>query len=228
MPWLKDNYQRWFPSLTWQANPQIPRVMRSVPAGARVLDLGAGGRRIREDVICVDFIPFDGTTVQGDVQHLPFASDSVDLVVGTGLLEHVEDDRALLEECFRILKPGGVAHFEVPFLQQYHDDPIDCRRFTVDGLRRALVRTGFEPGSHGAHIGPTVMMITLFSYYVALLLEGRNVALRAISTAAFLACSILLWPAKFLDRLLIGKRSAHRLAFGVYGTATKPVEASVS
>jgi SAM-dependent methyltransferase len=222
VPWLKDNYQRWFPSLTWQAAPQIPRVMADVPPGARVLDLGAGGRRIREDVICVDFIPFDGTTVVGDVQRLPFASGSVDVIIGTGLLEHVEDDRALLEQCYRILKPGGLAHFEVPFLQQYHDDPIDCRRFTVDGLRRALVRTGFEPQQHGAHIGPTVTLITLFSYYVAVLLEGKNIALRALSTGAFLFFSIVLWPAKFLDRFLIGKRSAQRLAFGVYGTARKP------
>ena len=222
MPWIKENYQRWFPSLTWQANPQIPRVMAETPASARVLDLGAGGRVLREDVLCVDFIPFPGTDVVADVQRLPFADASVDLVIGTGLLEHVEDDRALLEETFRVLKPGGRAHFEVPFLQQYHDDPIDCRRFTVDGLRRALVRAGFEPERWGAHIGPTVTLITLVSYYVALVLEGRNVVLRGLSTAAFLLFSVVLWPAKFLDRFLMGKRSAQRLAFGVYVTARKP------
>ena len=33
---------------------------------------------------------------------------------------------------------------------------------------------------------------------------------------------ITLWPAKFLDWLLVKKRSAHRLAFGVYDTARKP------
>lgn len=42
--------------------------------------------------------------------------------------------------------------------------------------------------------------------------------------------SVLCWPFKFLDRFLIGKRSAHRLAFGVYCTATKvtPVDAEVA
>jgi hypothetical protein len=32
---------------------------------------------------------------------------------------------------------------------------------------------------------------------------------------------VLLWPAKFLDVFLVNKRSAHRLAFGVYCTARK-------
>ena len=64
MPWHKDGYQRFFPSLTWQARPQLSRVLAEVPAGARVLDLGAGGRRVAEGVVCVDFVPFPGTTVE--------------------------------------------------------------------------------------------------------------------------------------------------------------------
>ena len=222
MPWLKDGYQRFFPSLTWQADPQLPRVLAGLDPGARILDLGAGGRRVAQGVVCVDFVPLPGTGVVADVQALPFADDSVDLVIGTGLLEHVEDERLLLRETFRVLRPGGLAHFEVPFLQQYHEDPIDCRRFTVDGLRRALLRAGLEPERGGVHIGPTVTLITLWTYYVALVLEGRSAPLRALSTLGFLCSSILLWPAKFLDRLLVRKRSAHRLAFGVYGTARKP------
>lgn len=226
MPWIKDDHQRFFPSLTWQADPQLPRVLAEAGPGARILDLGAGGRQVASDVVCVDFVPFPGTAVVADVHALPFADDSVDLVLGTGLLEHVEDERLLLEETFRVLRPGGVAHFEVPFLQQHHDDPIDCRRFTVDGLRRALLRAGLEPERGGVHIGPTVTMITLWSYYVALVLEGRSAPLKALSTLGFLCSSILLWPAKFLDRLLVHKRSAHRLAFGVYCTARKPGERS--
>ncbi len=222
MPWTQDSYLRFFPSLSWQAAPQLEKLVAEEPRGTRIADLGAGGRRIREDVVCVDFIPVDGTTVQADVQKLPFADESLDLVIATGLLEHVEDDRALLLETFRVLRPGGRAHFEVPFLQQYHDDPIDCRRLTVDGLRREFLRAGLETERSGVHLGPTVTMITLSSYYVALLFEGRSKVMRGISTLAHLGSRVLLWPAKFLDRFLIGRRSAHRLAFGVYATARKP------
>jgi len=222
MPWGKSDYQRYFPSLTWQVRPQVHALVAAQPRGARIADLGAGGRKLRDDVLCVDFVLFPGTNVVGDVQRLPFRDASLDLVIGTGLIEHVEDERALLAEVERVLRPGGVAHMEAPFLQQYHDDPIDCRRVTVDGLARLMRRAGLEPLGQGMHIGPTVTVITLWTYYAALWFEGRNVAAKVANTLAFLCCSVLLWPAKFLDVFLVDKRSAQRLAFGVYCTARKP------
>lgn len=222
MPWIERSYLRYFPSLTWQSDPQIASVLRRVPPGARVIDLGAGGRRISPGTLCVDFVPFVDTDLVADVQRLPVRDGVADLVLATGLLEHVEDDRALLVEISRVLRPGGYAHIELPFLQQYHEDPIDCRRLTVPGLERELRRVGLEPVKSGLHIGPTVTMITLASYYASLWFEGRSHASRAVSTGVFLACSVLFWPLKFLDSLLVNKRSAHRLAFGVFCTARKP------
>lgn len=228
MPWFKDDYQKYFPSLTWQAREQIPRVLASAGPEDVVVDLGAGGRVLSETTLCVDFIPFPNTDLVGDCECLPLRDDSVDLIIGTGLLEHVGDHRAVLEEVARVLRPGGRAHMEMPFLQQYHDDPIDNRRLTVPGLEREMERVGLRTEVSGVHIGPTVTMITLFTYYVALVFEGKPKFLRAISTGAFLLSSILMWPAKFLDHFLIDKRSAHRLAFGIYCTARKPEAASAS
>jgi SAM-dependent methyltransferase len=221
MPWGAEGYMKCIPSLTWQAAPQISRLLRDTPASARILDLGAGGRVIREGVISIDFRPAHGTRVLADVEHLPFGDGTVDLVVGTGLLEHVRDERQLLREVYRVLRPGGRAHFEVPFLQNYHDDPIDSRRFTLPGLADICRMHGLEPSHSGVHIGPTVTMLTALQYYVALVFEGRSTFSNVVSTAAFAALSIVTWPAKFLDRFLINKPSAHRLAFGVYCTATK-------
>ncbi len=218
---------RFIPSPTWQAEPQIERLLAETPPKARILDLGAGGRVIRPGVIAVDFLRMPGTRVVADVQKLPFRDGSVDLVVGTGLLEHVRDERELLAEVRRVLRPGGRVHFEVPFLQNYHDDPIDCRRFTQPGLADLCRMFGLEPSRSGAHIGPTVTVIHILQYYAALLFEGRSWLAKAASTAAFAAVAVLTWPAKFLDRFLIGKPSAHRLAFGVYCTAVKvPVQAT--
>ena len=224
MPWHEESYLRFFPPLTRQSQPQVDAVLRRVPPGARVVDLGAGGRRISPETVCVDFVPFRGTNLVADVQRLPFRDGSVDLIFATGLLEHVADDRAVTHEAFRVLRPGGLFHVELPFLQQYHEDPIDCRRYTVDGLTRELQRVGFEPVCSGAHIGPTVTIITLATYYAALLFEGKSRASRAVSTGVFFLSSVLLYPFKFLDALLIKKRSAHRLAFGVYCTGRKAAE----
>jgi SAM-dependent methyltransferase len=222
MPWGKTNYQRFIPSLTWQCEPQIERVLSELKSpDARVVDLGAGGRRVSPRAICVDFLPLSSTDLVADVQRLPLRDGSVDLVIATGLFEHVVDERALMEEIHRVLRPGGVAHIEMPFLQQYHDDPIDCRRMTVSGLELAMHRSGFQTQRSGVHIGPSVTIATLLSYYAALLCEGRHVVFKALSTLVFAVVSVILWPLKFLDRFLAGKPSAHRLAFGVYFTGRK-------
>ena len=226
MPWVDRSYLRYFPTLTWQSDPQVAAVLRRVPSGARIIDLGSGGRRVSPGTVCVDFIPFHGTDLVGDVQKLPVRDGVADLVLATGLIEHVEDDWAVLQEVVRVLRPGGYAHIELPFLQQYHEDPIDCRRFTVQGLERELRRVGLEPVQSGSHIGPTVTLITLSAYYASLWFEGKSRMAKVVSTGVFFAFSVLLWPLKFLDSLLIRKRSAHRLAFGVFCTARKPQESS--
>ncbi len=222
MPWVERSYLRYFPPLTWQSDPQIQSVLRRVGPNARIIDLGAGGRRISSRTVCVDFLPFDQTDVVADVHRLPIRDGVADLVVATGLIEHVDDDRAVLSEAARLLRPGGLVHIELPFLQQYHEDPIDCRRFTVQGLERELRRVGLEPVNSGPHIGPTVTMITLAAYYASLWFEGKSRAAKAVSTGVFFACSTLFYPFKFLDSILVHKRSAHRLAFGVFCTARKP------
>ena len=56
------------------------------------------------------------TTVAGDVAAAPLDSEVIDAVVCIHVLEHVNDDRAALEEIFRVLRPGGWALVSVPLL----------------------------------------------------------------------------------------------------------------
>ncbi len=190
-----------------------------------VFDLGAGGRRIAPHVKTVDFADTGENDYVCSVEEIPVDSASADLVVATGLLEHVEDDLPVIREINRLLKTGGRVHLEVPFMQQQHRDPIDCRRYTVEGLELLLRRNGFEPEQSGFHIGPSVTIATLNAYYAAMLFEGDNPVSKALSNGAFLVMSVIGWPFKFLDHLLKNKKSAHRLAFGVYCTARKVAEA---
>lgn len=48
-----------------------------------------------------------------DGEALPFADRSFDLVYAHGVVQYTTDDRALVRECRRVLKPGGVAVFQV-------------------------------------------------------------------------------------------------------------------
>lgn len=56
------------------------------------------------------FREFAGATYQQlrDVVTLPYASGSLDAVIGSGVLEHAAMDYESLKELWRILKPGGV------------------------------------------------------------------------------------------------------------------------
>ena len=50
---------------------------------------------------------------EADGEHLPFADNTFDLVFAHGVVQYTADDRALVAECRRVLKPGGAAVFQV-------------------------------------------------------------------------------------------------------------------
>lgn len=210
------------PSFTYQPVAVAWKLARATDSNSLVVDLGAGGRRIVPWAKTVDVAPGADYVCDFVKGKTPFADGSVDMVIATGVLEHVEDGDAFMAEIHRIMKPGGLVHIEIPFLQQYHDDPIDCRRYTLPGLALYLRQRGFDPKTSGVHIGPAVTWLTITSYFLDLVFGGRRGRLgKVLGNAAFLGFSLLAWPLRYLDRWLIKLPNAHRLAFGVYCTAVK-------
>lgn len=49
--------------------------------------------------------------IQGDSQRLPLTLSSMDLVICNHVYEHVPSAEILMDEIFRILKPGGICYF---------------------------------------------------------------------------------------------------------------------
>ena len=50
---------------------------------------------------------------EADGEHLPFADDTFDLVYAHGVVQYTPDGAALVNECRRVLEPGGEAVFQV-------------------------------------------------------------------------------------------------------------------
>ncbi len=62
-------------------------------------------------------------------EKLPYESESVDFVFSEHFIEHIdrEDAERLVSECFRVLKPGGVARFSCPDLRKLIDEYLAGR-----------------------------------------------------------------------------------------------------
>jgi SAM-dependent methyltransferase len=50
---------------------------------------------------------------EADGEHLPYGDGTFDLVFAHGVVQYTPDGRALVEECRRVVKPGGEAIFQV-------------------------------------------------------------------------------------------------------------------
>jgi SAM-dependent methyltransferase len=111
------------PSYVWRAGQERRLQMIREAAGnrihGRVLDNGCGVGayllRLAQDTTYAYGLEFDmeraleatrdlKTIVLGTGEYLPYPSDAFDLVLSHEVLEHVQDDRAALEEIVRVLR----------------------------------------------------------------------------------------------------------------------------
>jgi SAM-dependent methyltransferase len=104
----------------------------------------------------------DVRVLQADAEHMPIDDASIDVVLLLDVLEHV-DDRAVLGEGRRVLRPGGIALITVPAMPRlwsFRDiDAGHRRRYTRRGLRQLLESAGFEALEvryHGALLLPLI------------------------------------------------------------------------
>ena len=86
---------------------------------SRLLNVGCG-RRYDRRWVNLDLSSRDASVVQYDINKgIPFADGSFDAVYHSHVLEHLKPDQGerLLQECFRVLAPGGVLRIVVPDLE---------------------------------------------------------------------------------------------------------------
>ena len=65
------------------------------------------------DIVRADLVS-PWADVHFDVHDIPYEDHHFDIIVGNHLMEHVADDRKVMTEYFRVMKPGGWGIFQVP------------------------------------------------------------------------------------------------------------------
>ncbi|HET6973534.1 MAG TPA: methyltransferase domain-containing protein [Pyrinomonadaceae bacterium] len=141
--------------------PWMPRVMEFEKfRGARLLEVGCGMgtdllQFVRGGAYCtgVDLTPrsveitrhrfklygADANFMLSDGEHLPFRSESFDVVYSNGVLHHTPDTAGSIREVHRVLRPGGVAK-----IMLYHRNSLNYWIEIV--LRRGVLGLEFLRG----------------------------------------------------------------------------------
>lgn len=101
-----------------------------------VLNIGAGSTPERfPRCVEMEYTVFRHTSVVGDAHHLPFRSNSFDVVVSLNTFEHLRDPQRAAAEIYRVLRPGGEVFIHSAFLQPLHEAPHHYYNATEFGIR---------------------------------------------------------------------------------------------
>lgn len=137
---------------------------------AQILDYGCGESPYRR--FCPQDCHYIGADLPGnpaaDVEigedgRLSLDDASCDLVLSTQVLEHVADPSVYLQECRRILKPGGTLILTTHGLMFRHPVPRDLWRWTLDGLKLLVEQQELEVMDEEGLMGlsPTALWLIL-------------------------------------------------------------------
>lgn len=111
---------------------------------------------------------------------LPIDSEVADTVVSLSVMEHLCEPQTMLNEAFRILKPGGGIVLQVPWQWWIHEAPYDFYRYTPHGLKYLFEKAGFDDVVVEPQSGFFTMWILKMTYFSQRLIRGPRVLRWAI------------------------------------------------
>jgi len=121
----------------------VAQVLAQIPAGARLLDAGAGECQYKKHCGHLKYVAQDNAIYDGkgdsglqtgswdfsridivsDILDIPEPDASFDVVLCTEVLEHLPDPARALDEMARLLRPGGMLIVTAPFWSLTHFAP---------------------------------------------------------------------------------------------------------
>ncbi len=191
-------------------------VTAAQPPDSLCLSIGGGPTRPHPSLTNLNIDLFPNVDVVGDTYSLPYADDAVDTIHCEAVLEHLAEPARAVQEMRRVLRPGGLGYFVTPFLQAYHAYPNHYQNYTLEGHNHLLRSNGFRVLDAGTCVGPTFMILDLFSLYLRNVIPSQFLARVAAATTL-----LLTKPLRPLDRRINRTPQASILASTVYALVEK-------
>lgn len=210
--WVKTVLRKWpwfYVFLIFLISPvcfsglSAKRFLKRYPKGSLMLNIGSGVHKPHPDIVNVDIFYYKGVDLVANAEELPFPTGSVDAIVCESLLEHVPRPQKIVDEMYRVLRPGGGMYIVIPFVYPFHASPNDFQRWSVTGLRELLKAGHIE--KIGTRAGPTSALVGQLGTWFAIAFSfGYEPLYNLLSLVGLL----IFFPFKFLD-----------VIFGWYPTA---------
>lgn len=166
--------------------------------GLRILDVGCGEKPYlpfferATSYVGVDLPGNPRADLVGPIEALPVPDDSVDVVLCTQVLEHVEDPGAAVRELHRVLVPGGRALLSTHGVMLFHPNPNDFWRWTHTGLRRLFEQEAdWSDVRVEAGAGSASCLAMLAGHYVHLLAKRAHAPV--LAHPAIVALNLIGW-----------------------------------
>lgn len=149
------------------AHPYAPPILQLIRENRDklFLDVGAGLRDpYHANVVNLDIYAAPSTDIVSIAEELPFADAQFDYVFSFATMEHVLRPWDVAREICRVLKPGGTAIIDYPFMSPLHGFPHHYFNATPEGNRSLfepeLDILSVEPEWHHHPAVPVQWMLT--------------------------------------------------------------------
>lgn len=193
-------------------NHLINLISSNIPDNAsNILDFGSGDgyfakniqRQIKKDVICLE--PADNLQKYYNTKPLSnlneIEDNSIDFIYSLNVLEHIEDDKAIINEFYRILKSDGCVFLYLPAFDCLYSSMDKLvghyRRYSKSDLARLFDKNKWE--GYSQYVDFTGYFITLLFKFIG----NKNGTISPLSIKIF---DKVIFPISlFLDKITFGK-----------------------
>lgn len=170
---------------------------------------------LSRNVIQLDIVPREYVDLVAMGEYIPFPNNSFDLVVMSGVIEHVLDPFRVVVEAHRVVKSGGTLYVSSPWMYPFHGG--DNYRFSYEGLR--LLCNQFNEVTIGSLNGP---WHTLGIGAMHMISHGLSFGNKYIRSLLALLMAWIVLPLMLLDAITNRRSKPHPvLDANIYAIAKK-------